>query len=444
MGPETGLDSSLVLSTLGNPTIVLLIPPTVPVKVGEAKLAFESRAVCVGPETGFDSSLVLSTLANPTIVLLIPPTVPVKVGEAKLAFESRAVCVGPETGFDASLVLSTLGNPTIDLSIPPTVPVKVGEAKLALESAIKCTNSVVAICVVFVFGSVAVGAVGTPDNITLDFNVVWPRLSIRTSPDISTYIVLDSKPWPINNCPELPLPNLDVIIALSTILLVDTLKSGIISVPILSITNAVVAICNDLESSAGAGAVGTPVKFKLDANLDDPTLKSANLFIPILLSKRSIVPDTFKFTTFKLFGQITVSKFVPNIIWWSPDGWELYPIAVEYEWLPLLNAKSPIAVLKLPVVFDSNAWLPNALLESPVFDSIESVPILVDIFEGSVKYVLSIDVIEENISFINDIVAIWFGSPSPITIGTFGTPVKTGEFIGALIFKFFTIFPITW
>ena len=36
-------------------------------------------------------SLVLSTLANPTIVLSIPVTVPVKVGDAKFAFKSNAV-----------------------------------------------------------------------------------------------------------------------------------------------------------------------------------------------------------------------------------------------------------------------------------------------------------------------------------------------------------------
>jgi hypothetical protein len=34
-----------VLSTLDNPTIVLSIPETVPVKVGEAKFAFKSKAV---------------------------------------------------------------------------------------------------------------------------------------------------------------------------------------------------------------------------------------------------------------------------------------------------------------------------------------------------------------------------------------------------------------
>jgi hypothetical protein len=37
------------------------------------------------------ASDVLSTLAKPTIAAVIPPTVPVNVGEAKLAFRFRAV-----------------------------------------------------------------------------------------------------------------------------------------------------------------------------------------------------------------------------------------------------------------------------------------------------------------------------------------------------------------
>ena len=45
------------------------------------------NAVCVAVETGLLASVVLSTLFNPTIVLLIPLTVPVKVGEAIGAFK---------------------------------------------------------------------------------------------------------------------------------------------------------------------------------------------------------------------------------------------------------------------------------------------------------------------------------------------------------------------
>jgi len=130
---ETGLFASLVLSTLPNPTIVLVIPDTVPVKVGDAILAFKLSAVWVAVETGLFASLVLSTLPNPTIVLVMPDTVPVNVGLAKLAFKLSAVWVAVETGLLRSLVLSTLPNPTIVLVMPDTVPVNVGLAKLAFK-----------------------------------------------------------------------------------------------------------------------------------------------------------------------------------------------------------------------------------------------------------------------------------------------------------------------
>ena len=44
MRDEIGLLASEVLSTLPRPTIVLSIPDTVPVNVGEASGAFKSRA----------------------------------------------------------------------------------------------------------------------------------------------------------------------------------------------------------------------------------------------------------------------------------------------------------------------------------------------------------------------------------------------------------------
>jgi hypothetical protein len=52
------------------------------VKVGLAKFAFKFKAVCVAVETGLLASLVLSTLPNPTIAFVMPPTVPEKVGFA--------------------------------------------------------------------------------------------------------------------------------------------------------------------------------------------------------------------------------------------------------------------------------------------------------------------------------------------------------------------------
>ena len=47
-------------------------------------------------ETGFSTSLVLSTLVKPTIILSIPDTVPVKVGDANGASFVRSAR-GPAT-----------------------------------------------------------------------------------------------------------------------------------------------------------------------------------------------------------------------------------------------------------------------------------------------------------------------------------------------------------
>ena len=102
-------------------------------------LVFKSSADWVAVEIGLFASEVLSTLPKPTILCVMPPTVPVNVGEAKfafrfndastlpmLAFKSRAFCVAVEIGLFASDVLSALANPTILFVMPPTVPVKVG------------------------------------------------------------------------------------------------------------------------------------------------------------------------------------------------------------------------------------------------------------------------------------------------------------------------------
>ena len=57
------------------------------------EFAFKFNAVCVAVETGLLASLVLSALPNPTIDFVIPPTVPVKVGEARFALSASAVLV---------------------------------------------------------------------------------------------------------------------------------------------------------------------------------------------------------------------------------------------------------------------------------------------------------------------------------------------------------------
>ena len=51
---------------------------------------FKSKASFVAVLIGFAKSVVLLTLGSPTIVALIPETIPVKIGEARGAFKFNA------------------------------------------------------------------------------------------------------------------------------------------------------------------------------------------------------------------------------------------------------------------------------------------------------------------------------------------------------------------
>ena len=66
----------------------------VPVKVGDSMGAFRFKAVCPAVLTGLFASVVLSTFAKPTIDLVIPPTVPVKVGLSIGALSANPGTVG--------------------------------------------------------------------------------------------------------------------------------------------------------------------------------------------------------------------------------------------------------------------------------------------------------------------------------------------------------------
>ena len=117
---ETGLFASLVLSVFPKPTIVFVIPLTVPVKVGEAifafsarpdvtsdVFAFKSKAACAEVDSGLFASLVLSTFPKPTIVFVTPLTVPVKVGEAIFAFSARSDVTSDVFAFSARLLFTS-------------------------------------------------------------------------------------------------------------------------------------------------------------------------------------------------------------------------------------------------------------------------------------------------------------------------------------------------
>ena len=70
-----GLLASDVLFTFPSPTIAAVMPETVPVKVGDAVLAFKPKAAKVAVETGLRASEVLSTFPRPTMAFVIPETV---------------------------------------------------------------------------------------------------------------------------------------------------------------------------------------------------------------------------------------------------------------------------------------------------------------------------------------------------------------------------------
>ena len=121
-----------------------------PVRTALARGAFKSNAACAAVEMGLAASEVLFTLPKPTMVAVIPLTVPVKVGFAIGAFV--AIVVVTLVAKLASLPSATANS--FKVSRAPGAP------PIMLVTA-PCTNAVVAICVVFV-PLAAVGAVGIP------------------------------------------------------------------------------------------------------------------------------------------------------------------------------------------------------------------------------------------------------------------------------------------
>ncbi len=82
-------------------------------KVGEAKLAFKSKAVCVAVETGLLASLVLLTFPKPTFEALIPLAIFASViallattGAAAVPVKSPANCNFPFVVASASTIVA--------------------------------------------------------------------------------------------------------------------------------------------------------------------------------------------------------------------------------------------------------------------------------------------------------------------------------------------------
>ena len=70
--------------------------------VKSAAFAFRSSAAWVAVDIGLAASVVLSTDPNPTMDLVIPETVPVKVGDAVGAFKAKEVFTSAVFAFKAN------------------------------------------------------------------------------------------------------------------------------------------------------------------------------------------------------------------------------------------------------------------------------------------------------------------------------------------------------
>jgi len=110
-----------------------------PVKVGDSKGAFRFNAVCAAVLTGLSASAVLSALPKPTIDLVIPPTVPVKFGEAKGALSANpgtvgAVALPPKSPANCTLPVAVVvasGAPAAKLVFTNSVVASLVELSLA-------------------------------------------------------------------------------------------------------------------------------------------------------------------------------------------------------------------------------------------------------------------------------------------------------------------------
>jgi hypothetical protein len=189
--------------------------------------------------------------------------VPVKVGDAKGAFKSKAVCVAVEIGLFTSDVLSTFPNPTSPLTIPVGVVID-GLVKLLLVKVSTPANvakvpvapgKVIVVPVPAAAGAttVAVPELDPGKSIPAEANVCFPvnvcaasvRAIVAFAP--GKVIVVPSVPasvkllFAVNVLPS-AIVNVDevagaVIVTLFTLVAVATPIVGVTNVGLVSITN---------------------------------------------------------------------------------------------------------------------------------------------------------------------------------------------------------------
>ena len=114
----TATASAFVLSELLIAAIALFTFTTSAFAASElatlAPFAFKSSAACVAVDTGLFKSVVLSTLPRPTMALVIPDTVPVKVGDSIFAFKLIEV----KYGLSIAAVSDVFNLPSAPFTLP--------------------------------------------------------------------------------------------------------------------------------------------------------------------------------------------------------------------------------------------------------------------------------------------------------------------------------------
>ena len=107
-----------------------------------AVLNFKFNAVCVAVDIGLFASDVLSTLSKPTILLVIPETVPVNVGFAKGATVVKStatvpvvVIVPPVNPVPAVTPVTPCKSANVGVNVPPSYWVKVNVFVVVPEKA---------------------------------------------------------------------------------------------------------------------------------------------------------------------------------------------------------------------------------------------------------------------------------------------------------------------
>ena len=199
------------------------------------------------------ASLVELSFAN-WVIPVVPVGklgVPVKVGEAKGAFKSKAVCAALEIGLLKSDVLSTFPNPTSPFTIPVGVVMEGLDKLLLVKVSVPASVAKVPVVgkVKFVVAVVVNVVAKAPEVVKLPPNViVLPVLSTPVPPlapgNVPVTPVLNGNPVAFVNTPEAGVPKAGAVnVGLVNVLLVKvSAPPSVAKVPVVGKVTFVVAV----------------------------------------------------------------------------------------------------------------------------------------------------------------------------------------------------------